>query len=87
MPSEIPSERSIAGRIAAHTRWAQVEDPTEATRPAREAFLARFERQADPDGSLSPTERRRRAQHLRSAYFARLALKSAKARRKARGAA
>jgi hypothetical protein len=44
-------------------------------------MLARFEREADPDGVLSDAERARRASHLRRAYFATLALKSAKARR------
>jgi hypothetical protein len=47
----------------------------------RAAFLARFEREVDPDGRLDPEERRRRAQHARSAYFTRLALASAAARR------
>lgn len=38
----------------------------------------------DPDGALSPAERARRAEHARSAYFKRLALRSAQSRRKAR---
>ncbi len=42
-----------------------------------------FERQVDPDGSLSPAERARRAGLARKAYFTRLALRSAQARRKA----
>jgi hypothetical protein len=67
--------------VAAHTRWANVDDPTEATKPAREAFLARFEREVDPEKKLSNAERTRRATHLKKAYFTRLALKSAKARR------
>jgi hypothetical protein len=54
---------------------------------ARAAFLAAFERQADPKGELPAAERERRAQQLRSAYFARLALASAKARRARRPAA
>jgi hypothetical protein len=48
---------------------------------ARAVFLAQFERQVDPDGLLPSAERRRRAEQLRSAHFARLALASAKARR------
>jgi hypothetical protein len=47
----------------------------------RAAFLARFEAEVDPDGTLPIEERRRRAEHARAAYFARLALASAKARR------
>ncbi|GAA5517761.1 hypothetical protein Lsed01_00171 [Demequina sediminis] len=42
--------------------------------------MRKFEDQVDPDRSLSPDERARRAEHARKAYFARLALKSAKAR-------
>jgi hypothetical protein len=43
--------------------------------------MAKFEREVDPDGVLPPDERARRAEHKRRAYFQRLALKSAKARR------
>ncbi|MDZ7677039.1 MAG: hypothetical protein U5K29_00630 [Acidimicrobiales bacterium] len=57
------------------------------TEPARAAFLERFEAEVDPDGALTPEERARRAEHARKAYFADLALRSAKARRQAKGAA
>jgi hypothetical protein len=77
-----PSDRSLAASIAAHESWARTEDPTARTAPARAAFLDRFERQVDPDGVLSASERARRAAHARKAYFTRLALKSAQARRK-----
>ena len=50
-------------------------------------MLDRFEREVDPDGVLSPEERARRAGHARKAYFTRLALQSAKARRKTSGVA
>jgi hypothetical protein len=73
--------RSLAGRIGAHTKWAKTSDRTAATAPARRAFLDRFEREVDPDGVLSPQERGRRAESARKAYFTRLALKSAHARR------
>lgn len=46
-------------------------------------MLAKFEAQVDPDGSLSPEERHLRAENARKAHFARLALKSARSRRKA----
>jgi len=81
-----PAERSLRARIAAHAMHAR-NDPVEITAKARAAFLAKFERQADPEGVLPPEERRRRAEHLRSAHFARLALASAKARRTRRPAA
>jgi hypothetical protein len=57
-------------------------DSRRVTVRAREAFLASFERQVDPDGSLPTDERRRRAAHARAAYFARLALRSATVRAK-----
>lgn len=82
MPQRTPSaERSLKASIAAHESWAKTEDPSARTERARSAFDARFERQVDPDGVLDPDERARRAAHARKAYFARLALKSAQARR------
>jgi hypothetical protein len=75
-----PSQRSLRARIAAYTLHA-THDARVTTQPAREAFLARFEREVDPDGSLPVAERRRRAEAAKRAYFSRLALRSAKARR------
>jgi hypothetical protein len=75
-----PAERSLRARLAAHTMHAR-HDARETTTAARAAFLARFEAEVDPDGLLSPEERRRRAEQARRAYFTRLALASAKARR------
>jgi hypothetical protein len=76
------ADRSLIARLAAHESWANTADPSARTGPARRAMLDRFERQVDPDGVLSPAERARRAGHARNAYFARLALRSAQARRK-----
>jgi hypothetical protein len=75
-----PAQRVMQGRLAAHTNWARCEDRTAATAPARAAFDARFEKQVDPEGKLPHAERMIRAGHARKAYFARLALASAKAR-------
>lgn len=75
-----PEQRSMHARLAAHSLHAQVEDPSAHTAPARAAFMARFERQVDPDGKLSPQERARRAEHARKAYFLALSLKAAKKR-------
>lgn len=63
------SERSLLHSIAANERWAQTEDRTAATAPARAAFEARFAND-----------------NARRAYFQRLALKSAQARRKGKAA-
>jgi hypothetical protein len=77
--SASPAERSLRARVAAHALHAQ-RDPRETTANGRAAFLARFEREVDPDGVLEPDERRRRAEQARRAYFTRLSLAAAKAR-------
>lgn len=76
------SQRSTRGAKGAHVSWANTEDPSARTAPARKAALERFERQVDPEGVLPPADRARRAEHARKAYFLGLALKSATARRK-----
>jgi hypothetical protein len=80
-----PGERGLRARIGAYAMHGR-NDARETTANGRAAFLARFERLADPEGQLPCAERQRRAQQLRSAYFARLALASAKARRARRPA-
>lgn len=82
MDSLTPEQRSLRSRIAAHEKWAHT-DAVAGTAAARTAFLARFEVEVDPDQVLPEAERRRRAEHARKAYFAKLALKSALARRRA----
>lgn len=75
------SDRTMTARIAAHTRWGRTVDRSRATASARSAWEARFEREADPDGVLTPEERAKRVKSLKSAYYTRLALRSARARR------
>lgn len=90
MPSINPAERTLAARLAAHTRWARL-SPTEraaATAKARRHGPGHLEwhmGQVDPEGRLPEADRRRMAENHRQAYFARLALESAKARRAKRG--
>lgn len=72
---------TLRASLAAHESWAHTPDRSARTAPARAALMARFEREVDPDGLLAPDERARRAESKRRAYFQRLALKSAKARR------
>lgn len=74
--------RTLLAKAAAHESWARTEDRAARTANARREFLDRFEREADPDGVLPVGERAKRAEHLRKAYFARLAAKSAEARRR-----
>ena len=74
-----PEQRRLRARIAAYALHAS-HDPRETTKAARDAFMARFERQVDPEGTLPEAERRRRADAAKKAYFNALALKSARAR-------
>lgn len=70
------SERRLVAKIAAESSWAQTSNRTARTAPARAALDQKFLDQAEGD----PV----RAAHLKKAHYARLALKSAVARRKAR---
>jgi hypothetical protein len=76
--NENASARQMAGSIGAHISWANTKDRSARTAPGRAALDQKFLDQADGD----PV----RAEHLRKAYFQRLALKSATARRKAKEA-
>lgn len=77
-----PEEHRQYGRIGAYKSWASTEDRPARTAMARRSFDQRFEREVDPDGVLDPDERARRAEMARKAYFSRLALVSAQARRR-----
>src|SRR5215212_6720707 len=79
------AERSLRARLAAYALHAQ-RDPRETTANGRAAFLARFDREVDPEGRLEPDERRRRAEQARRAYFVRLSLAAIKARQAKRAA-
>lgn len=72
-------ERSLRARLAAYAMHAR-HDARETTANGRAAFLARFEREVDPEGRLDPEERRRRAEQARRVYFARLSLAAVRAR-------
>ncbi len=77
------TERALQGRLAAHSKWANTSDRSGATVPGRAAFESRFEREVDPAGTMDPVERAQRTESAKSAYFARLALQSARSRRRA----
>jgi hypothetical protein len=66
-------DRTTIGRIGAYTKWGNTEDRVAATAPARAALERKFIDAAGGDPL--------RAAALRKAYFQRLALTSAKARR------
>jgi len=73
--------KDINRRIAAEISWSRTTDRSARTRPAREAFLKRFETEVDPDGQLPPDERYRRAEHAKRAYMLRLAKKATASRK------
>ena len=80
-----PEQRSLRARIAAYSLHSQ-RDPRETTKPARDGFMARFEREVDPDGVLPTDERLRRADAARKAHMTRLAYRSSVARGKRKNA-
>ena len=77
-------EASLRARIGAYALHA-CRNPRDTTANARAAFFKRFEREVDTDGVLPEDERRRRAEYAKRAHFARLALKSARARARRAG--
>lgn len=70
--SMTPVGRRLRAQIAAHASWAHTENRTARTAPARAALDNKFLTDAGGD----PVK----AAHLRTAYYARLALRSAQAR-------
>lgn len=74
-------DRHLIARIAANERWSKEPDRSAATQAARDGMARKFEDQVDPDRTLAPEERAKRVENARSAYYQRLALKSAQARR------
>ena len=58
-------------------------DSRDTTAAARAKAFERFIDQVDPDRTLPEGERLRRAEHARSAYMAKLAYKSSRARSRA----
>lgn len=65
--------RSQAGRLGAASRIAQGKTNTA---PAQAAFMARFEREVDPEGTLPVAERQKRARAALQAHMIRLSAKA-----------
>jgi hypothetical protein len=79
------SAQSLAAAIAANSRWSR-EDPAEQGRVMRAGLERRFLDQVDPNRELPEAERLRRVECAKRAYYQRLALASAKARKARREA-
>jgi hypothetical protein len=68
------AERTLRARLGAYSQHAQ-HDPKLTTVRAREVFNQRFIDEVDPDRLLPESERLRRAEAARRAYFSRIRLK------------
>lgn len=77
-----PAERRMRSQLGAHAQWARTTDRTARTAAARAGFNRRFENEVDPDRVLDPAERAKRVENARQAHMLRLAMASAKARRR-----
>jgi hypothetical protein len=75
------AERRLRARIGALARHSQGRTNTA---PARAAFLKQLEDQVDPNRELSDAERQRRVVAARREHMSRMALKSARVRRRCR---
>lgn len=85
-----PQERSLRARLAVHASWARTTDRAARTRPATDASpvrLSYWERRVDPNNEMDEATRAKAAENARKAHYQRMAYRSARARRKSKGAA
>src|SRR5258705_12804600 len=75
----------MANKAGALKSWANTEDRQSRTKPGRDAFLERFEREVDPEGVLPEKQRFERAKLLRRAHMLQLSRRSAQGRRDRKG--
>ena len=80
-------ERMLIVKLAAHTRWAKDNDHAAALAPARKGMEAKWAREADPDGLLTPAELEKKIASLRKVHMTRMALRSVQARAARKGRA
>jgi hypothetical protein len=71
----------LRGQIAAYERWARTSQAERKAHGKRgqAGLLAKYEAQADPDGTLPPDERARQAERLYRAHMARVRFARSKA--------
>lgn len=74
-----PEQRRLRASAAAYTRWSR-EDTRPAMKRVRDGYLRKFEDLVDPDRTLEPGERERRATAALRAEMRRLALISSQRR-------
>lgn len=68
------------GRMGAHAQHAR-HDPRSTTSAARQALVTKWEREVDPNGTLSSDELAKRVAHKRAEHMARMTKAAADARR------
>lgn len=82
MTAPSPAEKRLQRLAAVHSSWAKTPDRAARMAPARIAAEARFEKQVDPDGVMTPVARALAASAARKAFYADMARKSAAVRRR-----
>ena len=82
----MPFKDSAQARRVAHQGWAQTADRTARTTPGRDAITANLERTVDPDGVMSPEDRRKAAENLRQARLLLAAERSVPSRKRKKAA-
>lgn len=80
MPARSHAERVMIAKLATHERWRNVADRTAETGKLRAGLEAKFLREV-PEHITDPEARRKAAESARKAFYAKLALRSAQARR------
>lgn len=76
-----PAQRKLRAQMGAHALWAKTDDRAAVSAPGRAAAEARFEKQVrEQFPNLPDAEVVKRARSLRSAFYAEIQLKSARAR-------
>ena len=79
-----PAQRTLRAKLAANSRWSREDGHANAVR-GQAGLLAKFEREVDPDGTLTPEQRAKRAEAAYRAHMQRLAFASSKARAARKG--
>jgi hypothetical protein len=75
-----PGQRQTRSRQGSHVSWANTTDRTARTEPGRQGMRRKFEDEVDPERTLRPEERAKRAESARKAYFTRLSYMAVKPR-------
>ena len=76
-----PAERRLRASIAGRTGWINTKDRKARAKHASNGLYEKFYREADPDGVMSETDRRKAAESLYKRHFQRMKFNSMKARR------